>query len=388
MIKLNLLDFFDEKRDGIDLASIRNTAAAAGHPLGALVDDMALLKTTLENASDHEASHTALTDRLRDGYIIDLFLGHRKGVDPEIGEKMGYTSTWVNSRFIIAFCKPGNTADNSYQHHPFDQFTSHPQDQWGHVNNDMLIELLHHYALTQVVMLPENAPRNNLPQGMDLLKLVQLRLGADRMHRGMPGMPGFNQMQNRGYSYGQPVFNQPMYHQPPIWGNGNAFFTEQMPPQSNNGRYDRQPFNGSWVWYPTTPFFVEVNVERTTDNLRETLDAFIRNIAKNMDGHLRGGYDPIKRLLNEIDVTLEHGSDVVELFLNDQVTLFVGHRGQLPQAVSEHVNNDFTNWALIPGKWDPLTNGKPTKVINTIGGIAKYIGGYMDYPSMNRPNMF
>jgi len=499
MIKLNLRDFFDSKNGKLDLDSIRNAAAAAGHPLGALVDDMASLKKTLADSTNYEGGLATVVSRLWKGYDVELILGHREGVDPEISTLTGYTSLWADRGFTIAFREPINqptlfaaidmnvlfadkiyvpsllrdeliklgatgwpenvkitpeqvyyqfqemalgtdyvrmakegqwialvigdtdafleskrsslftnqkfggpgwrllgskVVENTYQHHPFDQFTPgmdqsrHPQDQWGHVSNDILIELLNHYALTQVAMFPDIAPRNSLPQGMDLLKLVQLRLGADRMHRGMPGMPGFNQMQNGGHSYGQQVFNQPTFRNSATRGSGNAFFTDDLAPQASNGRYAKQPFTGTWVWYPTTPFFVEINVERTSDTLRETLDALIRNIAKNMDGHLRGDFGPIRRLLNEIDVTLEHGSDGVELLLNDQVTLFVGHRGQIPQTVSDHVNSDFTNWAIIPGGWDLQVNGNPTKVINTIGGIAKYIAGYMDYPSVDRPNMY
>lgn len=109
MIRLNMRDFFDEKSDFIDFDSIRNTLAAAGHPLLELVDDMEMLKKTLNDSSSHETSHTALTDRLRDGWFIDLFIGHRKGVDPDITNNTKYTSTWVNSRFTIAFCKPRPT---------------------------------------------------------------------------------------------------------------------------------------------------------------------------------------------------------------------------------------------------------------------------------------
>ena len=495
MIKIKLRDHWDTKGSGIDLAGIKSSAAAAGRPLGELVDDMELLEKTLLDTTSHERGINVLLERLNEGYDIDLFLGHQKDVDPKICERLGYTSSWVNSRFTIAFRKPENqpilfavidmnvlfadkiyvpsllreelnklgatgwpenvkitpeqvygqfqemalgtdyvrmakegqwialvigdtdaflkskhpslftnqkfggpgwtlvgskVPNNTFHHHPFDQFTPgmdqqhHPQDQWEHVNNDMLVELLNHYALTQVVMLPENAPRNSLPQGMDLLKLVQLRLGADRMHR---GMPGFNQMQNRGYSYGQPVFNQPMFRNQPIWGNGNAFFTEQMAPQASNGRYTRQPFTGAWVWYPSTPLFVVLDVDRTDDKPQEALKKLLQKISENMYRYGEAGETHIPDMLKEMQATLENHPRTTSLLLNNQVTLFVGERGLILPAVSNKTDNCFTNWVLVDGAWNPQKEYNPHIVINTIEGIATLIPGYMDRFN-ERPNMY
>jgi hypothetical protein len=498
MIKLNLRDFFDSKNAKLDLDSIRNAAAAAGHPLGALVDDMASLKKTIGDAVNYEGGLATVVSRLCKGCDVELILGHREGVDPEISEKTGYTRLWSNSHFTIAFREdasqpilfaaidmnvlfadkiyvpsllrdeliklgatgwpenvkitpeqvyyqfqemalgtdyvrmakegqwialvigdtdafleskrsslftnqkfggPGwrllgsKVVENTYQHHPFDQFTPgmdqsrHPQDQWGHVSNDILIELLNHYALTQVAMFPDIAPRNSLPQGMDLLKLVQLRLGADLMHRGMPGMSGFNQMQNRGYSHGQ-HFNQPMFRNSATWGNGNAFFTEQTTPQASNGRYTCHPLTGLWVWYPSTPLFVVLNVNRECGTPRETLDVLIRNISENMVGYSRDGEKYIRRMLDEIDVTLDNDPGAMDLLLNDQVTLFVGELSQILPTIAVLTDKYFTNWVLTPGAWNTQKPYTPTKAVNTIEEVAKYIAGYHVYPSGQRPSYF
>lgn len=106
MIKLDLRNFYKSWDADIDVEAIRKALAAAGHPLLELVDDMEILQATLGDLTHPECGMKAITDRLREGYDIDLIFGHRKGVDPDIENIGTYSSCWANSRFYIAFAAP------------------------------------------------------------------------------------------------------------------------------------------------------------------------------------------------------------------------------------------------------------------------------------------
>jgi len=234
----------------------------------------------------------------------------------------------------------------------FNQQSLHPQDQWPHVNNDMLIELLNHYALTQVLVFPENAPRQQLPQGMDLLKLVQLRLGADRMHRGIPGMPGFNHMHSRVHSYGPDMFNQPLYRTP----QGGIFSPDPyFPPTVTNGRYARHPRTGAWTWYPEAPFNIVYSVDKSSISPRDRTRELIAQIAKTLDEKRPGTGRAIDIMMEEITFALNNHEEpkVLELLSHDKVILFVGGPLEIDRKYLTQAYGSFSNWILLPSEIDP-----------------------------------
>lgn len=237
------------------------------------------------------------------------------------------------------------------------QQSLHPQDQWLHVNSDMLIELLNHYALTQVVPFPENAPRHQLPQGMDLLKLVQLRLGADRMHRGIPGMPGFNHMydhiHSRVHNYGPDIFNQPYAFRNPQGGmfSQDTYFQ----PAVTSGRYARHSRTGAWTWYPNVPFNAVYTVDKSSISPRDRTRELIGQIANTLDKHRPGSGRAIDVMMEEIAFALANHEEpkVLELLGQDKVILFVGGPLDVDQTYLASAYGSFSNWILLPSEIDP-----------------------------------
>lgn len=237
------------------------------------------------------------------------------------------------------------------------QQSPHPQDQWPHVSSDMLIELLSHYALTQVVSFPENAPRQQLPQGMDLLKLVQLRLGADRMHRGIPGFPGFNQMHNHVHShvndYGPDMFSQPYAFRNPQGGmfSQDTYFQ----PAVTSGRYARHSRTGAWTWYPNVPFNAVYAVDKSSISPRDRTRELIEQIAISLDKHRPGTGRAIDIMMEEITFALNNHEEpkVLELLGQDRVILFVGGPLDVDQAYLTSAYGSFSNWILLPSEIDP-----------------------------------
>lgn len=500
MIRLNMRAFFNEDSDFINLDSIRNALAMAGHPLQELVDDMDMLKKLLDDSSSHETSHTALTDRLRDGWIVDLFVGHRKGVDPDISNNMIYSSTWVNSRFTIAFCKPKDRtvdkikvvdlkayftqpdlyvseirkfwsenqapiadfvgslnppiegwdihsfmgeverelgtpyvcdSESSYlilgklidiasytyanerlqklvydtvlskpdRDSPFvvvslpkpvdsskgrfyhDRYTEQQQreqrDPWGHVTNDMLAHLLSHFSLTQIHPFQPYGDRVQVPSGLELVELIQSRLMPPDYRGGQP-FAAFNQFFDPRFSGGFRPF-------PRCWNSGlgamNGFNLMPNPfnaPQASNGYYTRHCYTGAWTWYPNTPVFVVLNVDRTDDSPQKTLDKLLHKILENMGTYGQLGERHIPDMVKEIKATLENHPNAMSLLLNDQVTLFVGERKSIQPRMHTQTDNYYTNWLLADEAWNPLEEYRPINVIQCIEGVAKYIPGYMD----------
>jgi hypothetical protein len=276
-----------------------------------------------------------------------------------------------DARFIVATVpKEVKAGEGRFYHER--QAGRHRSGQWGHISDEMIAELLNHFAVTQILPFPPFATNMPIPNGLDLVNLIQERLGRN------------SQTQYAGYGHGErPGFmhQQASMYRTNFNGPGYSYFNQQMnefsAPPVSNGEYRRQSHTGGWVWYPNTPLFMSINVGPIDASLPGTLDKLLLEIAKNMEGYAQAGERHINDMLKEIKVTLENHPDTPKLLLeNDQVTLFVGRREHIYPFVSAVTDTYFTNWALASGAWNPQEEYKPAQVINTCQGIGTRIPGW------------
>lgn len=311
------------------------------------------------------------TDALLASKRCDLFVHQRFG-----------DSSWnlVGSKVADKESDDSGTERRSYQggyqHRMFDQFGGNMEqpNPWGHVSNDMLVELLNHFSMTQILPFPPVQFPIQIPSGLELVQLIQSRLTGD-----------YRTFGTGRFNHVDPRFTGGIRPQPPIYGNGNAFYSGMNAPQASNGRYARHGFTGAWVWYPATPVFVVLNVDRTDDKPQTTLDKLLYKILENMGMYGLVGEQHIPNMVKEIKATLENHPRSMSLLLNDQVTLFVGDQSQVHPALRDQTDNYYTNWLLADGAWNPQEEYKPINVIQCIEGVAKYIPGYMDDRFGGRP---
>lgn len=257
-------------------------------------------------------------------------------------------------------------------------------DPWGHVTNDMLVHLLSHFSLTQIHPFQPHGQRVQVPSGLELVELIQSRLMPPDYRGGEP-FAAFNQFFDPRFSGGYRPF-------PRCWNGGNAamngmnmMFNQMNIPQASNGAYARHAFTGVWTWYPHTGVYANIILDHKGDDQKLTLQTLLNEIYKFV---ARYGveYEPhISLLVKEVCVTFEHDPKALELLKGTSVTLFIGERGHIEPTVRGRTNDAFTNWALADGAWVPGKEYKPTKVINVIDGVAKYIPGYGNEGFGGRP---
>jgi hypothetical protein len=268
-------------------------------------------------------------------------------------------------------------ADDNAQGSFYSEHKREHSDPWSYISNDMLAHLLSYFSLTQIHPFQHHGQRVQVPSGLELVQLIQSRLMPPDYRGGQP-FAAFNQFFDPRFSGGFRPF-------PRCWNGGNtafnsmnSMFAHLNAPQVSNGYYARHPYKGAWTWYPSTPVFVVLNVDRTDDNPQATLGQLLHQIFENMGTYGLVGERHIPDMVQEIKATLENHPRALSLLLNDQVTLFVGDSESIQPYMRKHTDNYYTNWLLSDGAWNPLEEYKPINVIQCIEGVAKYIPGYMD----------
>jgi hypothetical protein len=258
-------------------------------------------------------------------------------------------------------------------------------DPWGHITNDMLAEVLNHFSVTQILPFPPTPGNMPIPNGLELVHLIQSRLSRSPMMSSHPHNRGpFNQFDPRFSGGYRPV--------PPIYGNGNAFFggmgsmfNDFNAPQASQGGYARHAFTGVWTWYPQIGVYANIVLDHKGDDQKFTMQTLLNEIYKFV-AHYGTEYEPhIARLVKEVMATLDNDPKALELLEGPSVTLFIGERAQIQPVVRERTNNVFTNWAMASGTWSPGKEYAPAMVINVIDDVAKYIPGYGNEGFGGRP---
>lgn len=109
MLKINLRDHCDLQAARFDTEAIRELAynhGFHGDYVGELVSKLTWDLSTPSRHGNGESSAFFITQRLREGWGVDLILGWNKDHDQPIDERQGYKSAWTNPLYMIAFRLP------------------------------------------------------------------------------------------------------------------------------------------------------------------------------------------------------------------------------------------------------------------------------------------
>jgi hypothetical protein len=339
----------------IDLNKIRQIMP--GHmSMAALRDALVSAMNSKEWLVSEEALSLTLAQLLGRGELIQGLLKNcqvdlRLHSQPESGQ----APYWRLEAFPLGRVKPStfngeHVAMNSGQSN-FGGQTNHPQDRWPHLNNDYLISVLEHYALTQVTHFPPNVNPSTIPQGLELLKLIQLRLGADRMHLGMAGLftPPLA-------SQGVPPSFGPagMYPLGKTW-NAHTPYGDTTPVEPQKRYSDlRVPIK----------FDIDLSSITASDGNTWLLLAIHEGIESFYQKH---GLSCVKSVASEIvhavESQLKRNPIPPEV---SKVTFFVGNTCDIPREAGR-IDQGYTNWVMYASV-NGDNNPKLSQVWNCFGG--------------------
>ena len=231
-----------------------------------------------------------------------------------------------------------------------------PEDKWPSLTNQGIVELLNAYSLTQINDFPMGVNVQGLPHGLDLLRLIQVRL------RGIPSMfPGGVFQAN--------IFNDQRFNKPQgVFDAAREAMRGAYRPTGSAG----QPGGCEAKFIPRLKLHF---VPGDADTLQDFLEDIRRSVDKQI-GLAMSPSDRIEfsnRLVVEIRNVLERdplpGKVVQDR--SRQVTLETGYPVQLTRGLM--VDYMFTNWILYP-RTDVNKDGAITGPLDWL----RWGGGMMD----------
>jgi hypothetical protein len=256
------------------------------------------------------------------------------------------------------------------------QYNPHPQDRWPGLTNEGIIELLNCYSLTQIKDFPPGIPTTQLPQGLDLLHLIQLRLGADRMHRGMPNMFGGMPNMFPGGVFQANMFNDARFNKPQgVFDAAREAMRGAYRPTGSAG----QPGGCEVKFVPRLKLhFVPAEADSLIDLMNNIRRSVIKQIGLTMATTDRDVF--VETLIEQIHVVLMRNPfpDGVVQNKDQQITLETGYPVQLTRGLM--VDYRFTNWILYP-RTDANKDGAITGPLDWL----RWGGSMMDDYDIGRP---
>lgn len=226
---------------------------------------------------------------------------------------------------------------------------NHPLDRYPHISNDELANILSAFSLTQVHQFPQNVNPGEIPQGLDLILLIQLRLAADAAQQPAPNAGSF-------YKFKQQRAWRGIFEQSPIHSSfdsrmrdfNSALFQHR---QDDALAGDNLDFTRSSLWPRiSAPFVLDATASNSLNRVTQELVTHIPLIYR-------------EEIVEQISVAASAG--VTNMMECKHLYLVIVPYDNLQQDIKDTVQKaDYTGWCIISvieGE-----NGAPDKFLTII----------------------
>lgn len=223
-------------------------------------------------------------------------------------------------------------------------------NQWAGLSNSTLIDILSHYSLTQTRPFQVNYDRSNIPQGMDLIQLLQERLMQDNTDMPFSSLNAFQHARA-----GRGIFNPTNQRYP--GGSRGWDFNEMMdvcrnlPSYYSPGRTDSEKGNQEGEWPRAVGSFAW-----------DDKSAMLKTVVN----HLMAGL-PIAaqtKVFSELELAITKHQEILKSA--GKLNFVLHPANNLPKVIFDKIDMiHYTGWYIAVNaddqKW-PNTEGKVTVI--------------------------